>query len=907
MKFYTCVDRYKNKILYRGYENGKAVKPDPIQYMPTLFKVSRTKSDVISLDGRFLQPKTFNSIFEANQEVKKEQETSNALPLYGSTKWANAYLTEEFPNDIEFDRDIINVTTLDIEVASDDGFPHPDQAAHPIISITLKNNIDNTYYVWGLGDYDVSKSYMQENRVVYVKCINENELLDKFIIHWNKNTPDVITGWNSEFFDIPYLVHRISNVKGEGQEQLLSPWRIVQARDIKTNFKGLKNDQRAYRLLGIAEMDYMKLFKKFAYSYGPQESYSLNNISNVVLGEKKMSYEEHSNLHTLYLNDHQKFIDYNIRDVELVDRLEDKMGLITLVMTIAYKAGVNYVDTFGTTSMWDTIIYRKLMTARTMVVPPVAQIKSDPTFVPNAYYHKKQDTKTPNAQGSTSDSDVKSSGFAGGFVKEPYVGMHKWIASFDLNSLYPNIIVQWNMSPETILDEITPNIHPNRILEKGVDTPKDYCLSGNGVRFRNQRRGIIPSLIVDLYAERSEIKKDMLKSKQLIEKFDKSDKQGFYKLEKNIATLENKQLAIKIMMNSLYGAMGNKYYRYFDLRMAEAITLTGQTCIRWAERDVNKKINKIMEFDYDAALPVKRDQDGNIISKPGFEVVKHPKTKKLIYKNDYVVAIDTDSLYVNFGPLVEKFKPENPLNYVEKMCKDYFEPFISQSYDKLHKMFNSYDNRMEMGREAIADVGIWTAKKRYILNVHDNEGVRYAEPKLKIMGIEAIKSSTPAECRKALKEIFKVIMKGSESETQKAIAQFKNYFMSLPPEEVSFPRSVKNIGKWKDKHDVYAKGTPIHVRGAILHNHYVEQGNLEKKYPMIANGEKIKFAYLKMPNPIKENVISFKDYLPVELQLHKYINKDVQFEKTFLDAITPILDAVGWEAEERATLEAFFA
>jgi len=865
LNFYTCVNRFGNNLLYRGYDNGKPVQYK-IPFEPTLYELANRKTGIVSLDGKFLQPKSFTDMRTAKEHIQLQ-----ALPggskLYGNTNYVNQFLTEKFPNEIEFDRDKVNVTTIDIEVASDDGFPHPDQAAHPVISITTKNNIDNTYYVWGLGDYDVSKGYMQENRVVYKKCANEIELLSNFLVFWNRNMPDVVTGWNSRFFDIPYLVHRISNVMGSGQEKLLSPWKIINERFIP--FKGMK--QKAYEVYGLVGLDYMDMFKKFGYSYGPQESYSLNNIANVVLGEKKLSYEEHSNLHTLYLNDHQKFIDYNIRDVELVDRIEDKMGLITLVMTIAYKAGVNYTDTFGTTSMWDTIIYRKLMTSSVMVVPPVDQIEGDPYFEPNQDYHKKQDTKTTEKM-SGDEVERKSSGFAGGYVKDVQVGMHKWIASFDLNSLYPNIIVQWNMSPETILDEITPNIHPDRILEQGVTTPTDYSLAGNGVHFSNKRRGIIPSLIVDLYAERSEIKQEMLKAKQIIEKIDKSDKQGVYKLEKQIATLENKQLAIKIMMNSLYGAMGNKYYRYFDLRMAEAITLTGQTCIRWAERDVNKELNKILKTD-----------------------------------EDYVVAIDTDSLYVNFGPMVEKFKPENPVDYIQTICKDYFEPAIAKSYAKLHKLFNCYDNRMEMGREAIADVGIWTAKKRYILNVHDNEGVRYAQPKLKIMGIEAIKSSTPSECRKALKEIFKVIMKGSETETQTAIAQFKNHFMNLPPEEVAFPRSVNDINKWKSRHDVYKKGTPIHVRGAILHNHYVEQGNLDKKYALIGNGEKIKFAYLKMPNPIKENVISFKDYLPVELQLHKYVNKDVQFQKTFLDAITPILDAVGWEPEERATLEAFFA
>lgn len=318
--------------------------------------------------------------------------------------------------------------------------------------------------------------------------------------------------------------------------------------------------------------------------------------------------------------------------------------------------------------------------------------------------------------------------------------------------------------------------------------------------------------------------------------------------------------------------LGNAYFRYFDLRVAEGITLTGQLAIRWAERAVNQKMNSIL------------------------------KTNNV----DYVIAIDTDSLYVNFGPLVEKFNPNNPVDFLNTICSETFEDTLEKSYQDLFDAFSCYANRMEMKRESIADRGIWTAKKRYILNVFDNEGVRYAEPKLKIMGIEAIKSSTPSACREALKELFKVIISGSETKTQKAIQSFKQYFTSLSPEEISFPRGVNNLDKWKDSASIYKKGTPIHVRGALLYNKSIKDKALDKRYQGIRSGDKIKFCYLKTPNPIRENVVSFPDYLPPELQLHKYINYDLQFEKTFLDPILPILDAVGWKAEESVSLEDFF-
>jgi DNA polymerase elongation subunit (family B) len=280
---------------------------------------------------------------------------------------------------------------------------------------------------------------------------------------------------------------------------------------------------------------------------------------------------------------------------------------------------------------------------------------------------------------------------------------------------------------------------------------------------------------------------------------------------------------------------------------------------------------------------------------------------------DYVIAIDTDSLYVNFEPLVSKLNlsKDKTVGLIDKMCEEQFVPMMAKSYQTLSDNMNSYENKMVMDREVIADIGIWTAKKRYILNVHNSEGVQYEEPQLKIMGIEAVKSSTPAICRDALKELFKVIVIQDESDVQEAIAQFKDYFYSRPAHEVAFPRGVTNITKWVDLAEenggLYIKGTPIHVRGTLVYNDAIITNHLRKKYTLVKNGEKIKFLYLKTPNPVKENVISFPDYLPEELGMSKYIDYPLQFEKTFLDPITPILDAIGWSIEPRASLESFFS
>ena len=520
------------------------------------------------------------------------------------------------------------------------------------------------------------------------------------------------------------------------------------------------------------------------------------------------------------------------------------MGLINLVFTMAYRAGVNVTDTFGTTAIWESIIYRRLQ--KNNIISPIDQIKK-------VIYQNK------------SNANV----IEGGYVKEPQVGAHDWVVSFDLNSLYPNIIVQSNISPETLVKDKSFGHYEQDVqyyLNSKDKTSKEYSICASGVPFSHEKQGIIPELIVEYYAERTQIKKKMLKAKSQYEK-EKSRP-----LEAEINQLENNQMAIKILLNSLYGALANKYFKYFDNALAESVTLTGQLSIKWAEKAINEEMNKVLKT-------------GN---------------------KDYVIAIDTDSLYINFGPLVKKLNPKDPVAAIDKLCQTHFEKKLAEAYDKLFYNLNGYTPRMEMGREVIADRGIWTAKKRYILNVHNSEGVQYAEPKLKIMGIEAIKSSTPEVVRNKFKEAFKIIVSGDELKTRQFINDFKEEFKLLSPEMVSFPRSVQNVGKWKDRIHIYSKGTPIHVRGALLYNHHVSDLFLDKKYSQISSGDKIKFSYLRLPNPIKENVISFPDFLPQEFKLHKYIDYDTQFDKTFIEPLNPILEAVGWSVKEQNTLEEFF-
>ncbi len=325
-------------------------------------------------------------------------------------------------------------------------------------------------------------------------------------------------------------------------------------------------------------------------------------------------------------------------------------------------------------------------------------------------------------------------------------------------------------------------------------------------------------------------------------------------------------------MNSLYGAMGNIYFRYFKLIIAEAITTTGQLTIRWVERAINDEINKVL------------------------------KTSDV----DYIIAIDTDSVYINFGPIVERFKPKDPVKFLDKMCKEHFLPLVDKSFDILGSQQNAYLARMQMGREVIADRGIWTAKKKYILNVHNSEGVQYAEPKLKMVGIEAIKSSTPQVCRNKFKEVFKIIMTSTEEETQRFIAEFRDEFEQLPPHDIAQPRGVSNVAKYVDRNSIFIKGTPINSRAAIIYNNAITEAALTKKYDVIKDGSKMKYIHLRKPNPVKQNVIGFPDYLPKELKLEKYIDYNKQFDKTFVDPLKLVLDAIDWSPVKRISLEDFF-
>ena len=831
MRFYTNVQMIGDQFLVRGYEDGKNFMIRE-KYSPTLFVSSNKKTFYKTLTGEYVEPIKPGGVRDCREFIKKYDGVEN-FNVYGNERFIYQYISDNYREDeIKFDISKIKLTTIDIEVASENGFPDVESAAEEVLLITVQDYTTKEIVTWGQGPFK-----LKQGNHYYKQFNNEYDLLNDFIAWWIDNTPEVVTGWNSKLYDIPYLVRRIDRILGEKLMKRLSPWGLVS--EDETYIAGRKHI--SYDIGGISQLDYLDLYKKFTYK--AQESYRLDYIASVELGQKKLDHSEFDTFKDFYTNGWQKFVEYNIIDVELVDRMEDKMKLIELALTLAYDAKVNYEDVFYQVRMWDTIIYNYLK-GRGIVIPP--KEKSD-----------------------------KNEKYAGAYVKEPIPGKYDWVVSFDLNSLYPHLIMQYNISPETLQDTRHPSTTVEKILNKEIDFSgyEDYAVCANGSMYRKDVKGFLPELMDKIYSERKIFKKKMLKAKQEYEKKPSKD------LEKEIARCNNIQMARKIQLNSAYGAIGNQYFRYYKLANAEAITLSGQVSIRWIENKMNGYINKLLSTD-------------NV---------------------DYVIASDTDSIYLNMGPLVDKFftsKSEDKLavvNILNSICEDKLEPFIDKSYQELADYVSAYDQKMQMKRENIADRGIWTAKKRYILNVWDSEGVRYDEPKLKVMGIESVKSSTPAPCRKMLKDAFNILMNGTEEDVIQYIDRCREEFKSLPPEDISFPRSVSDVRKYADRTTIYSKGTPIHVRGALLFNHQIKDKKLTNKYSLIQNGEKIKFCYLKEPNPLHENVISFIQDFPKELNLDKYVDYNLQFQKSFVEPLKTILDAIGWSVEKTVNLELFFA
>src|SRR5210317_2064570 len=626
MNFYKDVIEHRGKLLVRGIHEGKEYK-EKIDYSPTLYAITQEETEFKTLKGQHLKPITFGSISKA-REFKKSYNTDNS-PLYGMDRYQYQYIANEFPNDMEFSKEFIKIFTVDIECSAENGFPDVENPTEEILAVTVKNQSNKQIITWGTGEFKTDRP-----DVTYVRCKSEKSLIMEFMKFWIKNYPDVITPWN--------LVERESIV--------------VRGRP-----------QTHYNIFGIVMLDYLDLYKKFIPQR--QESYKLDYIGKVELGLQKDE-NPYDTFRDWYTKDFQSFIDYNIKDVEIVDELEDKLKLIELVLTMAYEAKVNYNDVFSQVRMWDMLIYNFLRKDN-IIIPP-------------------------------KEDNVKEDKYDGAYVKDPITGMHKWIVSFDINSLYPHLIMQYNISPEKIIGVKSSGISVDKLLKQA--TPLTHlktegaCITPNGAMFKTDGLGFLPRLLQKMYNDRVKFKTLEFQAKQEHQKTKSKE------LTNKIATYHNIQWAKKIALNSAYGAIGNQYFRYYDVRQATAITTSGQFVIRFIESKVNEYMNTILKT--------------------------HDKI-------DYIVASDTDSIYLCLDKLVDQVckdkSKEQTLRFINKVVDGRIQPFLDKCFEELADYTNAIENKMVMKREVIADKGIWTAKKRYMLNVLDEEGITFDEPKLKIM------------------------------------------------------------------------------------------------------------------------------------------------------------------------------
>lgn len=847
MKFYTNVSQVKGKLLVRGYdEHGKQVMQE-IRYKPSVYIEYNGEGEHQTLDGVIVKKIEKKSIYDAHQYLRDAADVSNK-EVYGYDQYAYTFINENFNGEIEYNPDWIKVANIDIETASDEGMPDIETANKEITAITIM--FGNDVLSLGCGDYTTTDA-----DVTYIKCDDENDLLEKFLQAWEWYNPDVVTGWNIENFDIPYIVNRLERNLGEKTSLRLSPWGHMREKNVLDRGKM----KRLYFPTGVAVLDYYKIYRKMELE--PRESYSLNYIASVEVGARKLDYSEYESLFSLYKENFQKFMDYNIIDVRLVNKIEQKKQMLKLTYQMAYQAHCNFEDINSPVRMWECICYNDLMD-RGIVFPPRQQPKTKYGIDP---YEEEEELD-------------------GGYVKEPKPGFYRWVVSVDLESSYPHQIMMYNLSPETLAGRreieytIEDYLNDEEDNELASIMARDYVAAGNGCLYTRRMVGFLPRLLEQMFEKRKEYKRLMnaaIKEKELA-----PTKAHSIELDNRIAKYKNMQMVYKVALNSAYGALSNEWFRFYNFDIAESVTASGRLAIRWIEKKLNEYMNGIMF------------------------------TKGV----DYVIASDTDSIYLNMGPLIEKKYGPGDLeektaitNLLDMTVRNKIEPYIDECYRELAKRVNATKQKMKMNRESIADVGIWTGKKRYVLNILDKEGTRFKEPKIEIKGIDSVRSSTPASCREAIKDLIKIVIYKTEDDAQKFIELFKNRFKTLPFDEVAFPRGIKGMDKYYDPEFICGKHTPIQIRGALVYNLMLEEKGITNFQPLY-DGDKAKFCYLITPNNVRSYVITVPHALPQVLKLEDKIDYDKQFEVAFLNPITKIMDAIGWRVEpEGNTLDAFMS
>jgi len=832
MKFYTACALKGNKILVRGYRNG-ARFTDTIAFKPSLFIKTDKETKYRTLNGVKVNRMKFDTLYDCRQFLDQYRELDDC-PIYGNTDFITQYLMETYPSEVEYDLSQIKVAYLDLECETEGGFPDLDNPNERINLMTIR--ISGVTYVITSKPVD-----LPDCKVILTS--SEKELIKKTFEVLAKEDADIITGWNIKLFDIPYIIGRAKLFFDDSEIQSWLPFGLMKMRETDIGGKNYK----IYEFPGYTILDYMDLYKKF--SGTSQESYALNFIAKVELDAQKLDYSEYGSLREFYTQNFQKFAEYNVQDTLLVEQLDDKLKLIDLAVSIAYEAKITYDTVFFATRIWETICCDYL--AQKNIVPPLKR------------------------------SYAKDDQFVGAYVKEVTPGLYKNVVSFDATSLYPSIIMQWNISPETCTHKDSSLNADDFLRSKRKDIPDfiehaesiSSCLACNGSMFTREIKGFIPILIEKTFNQRKEAKNKMIELEKEYEKTKNKD------LLPRIAALKIRQSVKKILANSLYGCLGNPAFVYSSPELATAVTVTGQVIIRKAEMAMNDYIQHLTKDD-----------------------------------KDYVLAVDTDSVYLNLNAVVEKVSAKTEIadvtQFIHEVCEHKIQPQFKKEMELLAHTLGCPENKIFFKREAIASAGMFIAKKRYALLMQDLEGVRFADPKLKIMGLETARSSTPAVVRSKLKDCIKIILTKTPEQLREYVDEFYDEFMALPIEDIASPRGVKGIGKYTDTSDIYKSGTPIATKAALLHNAYVKKLKLDKEIVSIKENDKMKFVFVKVPNPYgmggRDAVIGFIGKPPEQFQLEKYIDRKKQFDKTFGEPLDNILQAIGWSINQQVTLESFF-
>lgn len=852
---YTYYKQWGNNILFRYRKNGISHAKTINFYKPSLFTVDKSATDSQeSIFGQPLKQHIFDDI-RAAKAFAEQYKHVDGIEIHGNSNFGNQFVIEFYKGEMpDFKAKDIRVGILDIEVYSPDEFPEPSKAAHPINGITIYDSFTDTFYVFGMVDYVHDKQHKQVGKlnVVYRKFDDEIALLTAMLMHFSEFQYDATTGWNSETFDMPYIVNRCFALVGKSlTSNSLSPFGNIR---IDTFTSEYGTELMKVDIQGLPHLDYLSLYKKHIHS--PRESYKLGDIAAVELGSTKLSYEEEGSIANLFKMNPQLFTEYNVVDVLLIKQLDDKLGLLNTTYTIAYYTLSNYEDTLGTTKVWEQLVAKHLYGKN---VAPLFKKRS----------------------GVYRD-------FEGGYVRDPILGFIEWPFTVDLNSLYPHLEMEFNIGPEThvpreqlprelatlkatyTIDDLVNGTADLSALKK-----YDLAMTANFEFYRKDKMSFFSEIKRDLYTRRKTYKKQMLVAEQAYADA-KNSGADYSQFEEQKAKFDNLQMAMKILLNAGYGAGANEHFLYFMIENAEAITTSGQLVNRYTSTRVERHLQNLLGTN--EPLWVYSDTDSSFYTLKVF--------------HDKVLSQVTD---------VQK-----KVDIIDKFIKTHVDPFIVKQTDALADMLNAYENKMVWEREVIAERCVFVAKKRYAMKVWDNEGVRYkGTPKYKIMGLEAIRSSTPEWARAYLKECYTITLEKDEEKLHDRFAEIEREFMSMPVEKIAIPRGVNQLEKWATGDgEVFKSGTPKNVKAALIHNELVDQKGLKIK--KITSGSKIKYIDLKKQNPTGFAVIGFEGYLPKEFGLEQYIDRATIFESSFKSALELFLTPVGWTAVRVVSLEDFF-